>query len=121
MNDRKRSSGEERFWKLAEPLLPQAGVTRSTMMGFPCLRLAGDFFASCDRRTGQLVVKLNEKRATALIDAGRAEPFAPNGRAFREWVSVPERRSRNWSALLDEALRCSAERTRREGSANRGR
>ena len=104
------SSGEERFWKLADPLLTQAGVTRSTMMGFPCLRLAGDFFASCDRRTGHLVIKLNEERATALIEAGRAEPFAPNGRPFREWVSIPERFARRWPGLLDEALRCSAER-----------
>ncbi len=104
------SSGEERFWKLADPLLTQAGVTRSTMMGFPCLRLAGDFFASCDRRTGQLVIKLNEERATALIDSGRAEPFAPSGRPFREWASIPERFARSWPGLLDEALRCSAER-----------
>src|SRR5438105_4548086 len=104
------SSGEERFWKLANPLLTQAGVTRSTMMGFPCLRLAGDFFASCDRGTGHLVIKLNEARATALIEAGRAEPFAPNGRPFREWVSIPERFARSWPTLLDEALRCSAER-----------
>jgi hypothetical protein len=104
------SSGEERFWRLADPLLTQAGVTRSTMMGFPCLRLAGDFFASCDRRTGHLVIKLNEARATALVDAGRAEPFAPNGRPFREWVSIPERFARSWPGLLDDALRCSAER-----------
>ncbi len=104
------SSGEERFWRLADPLLTRAGVSRSTMMGFPCLRLGGDFFASCDRRTGHLVVKLNEERVTALIDAGRAEPFAPNGRAFREWASIPERFARSWPGLLDDALRCSAER-----------
>jgi len=104
------SSGEQRFWKLADPLLTQAGVTRSTMMGFPCLRLAGDFFASCDRRTGHLVIKLNEERASALIDKGRAEPFAPNGRRFREWVSIPERFARSWPGFLHEALRCSAQR-----------
>ncbi len=103
-------NGEERFWRLADPLLTQAEVTRSTMMGFPCLRLAGDFFASCDRRTGHLVIKLNEERATALIDAGRAELFAPNGHPFREWVSIPEHFVRSWPTLLDEALRCSAER-----------
>jgi hypothetical protein len=103
-------SGEERFWNLADPLLAQAGVTRSTMMGFPCLRLAGDFFAGCDRRTGHLVVKLDEERATALIDAGRAEAFAPAGRPFREWVSIPDRFARSWPGFLDEALHCSAER-----------
>lgn len=110
MTERALSRGEERFWKLANPLLDQAGVTRSTMMGFPCLRLDGDFFASCDHRTGQLVIKLNEDRATALIDAGRAEPFAPGGRRFREWVGIPDRFSRSWPARLEEALQCSVER-----------
>ena len=54
------------------------------MMGFPCLRLDGDFFASCDRWSGDLVVKLDESRVAALVDADRALPFAPNGRRFRE-------------------------------------
>jgi hypothetical protein len=101
---------DERFWRLAGPLLDQAGVTRSTMMGYPCLRLDGDFFACCDRRTGNLVVKLTEARATELIEAGKAEPFAPNGRRFREWVSIPARTARRWPALLDEALSASARR-----------
>ena len=52
--------GEARFWALADPLLAQAGVTRSTMMGYPCLRLHGDFFACLDRRDGALVIKLDE-------------------------------------------------------------
>jgi hypothetical protein len=85
------SREQARFWTLARPLLRRAGVTRSTMMGFPCLRLDGDFFASCDHRTGELVVKLDEQRARALVEAGTAEPFAPNGRRFREWVTVPHR------------------------------
>jgi hypothetical protein len=105
-----RSRGDERFWRLADPLLERAGVTRSTMMGYPCLRLDGDFFACCDHPTGHLVVKLDEARVTELVDAGRAEPFAPNGRRFREWVSIPDRFSRTWPTLLDEALRSSAER-----------
>lgn len=37
--------GEARFWHLAEPLLGQPGVTRSTTMGLPCLRWNGAFFA----------------------------------------------------------------------------
>src|SRR4051812_4667671 len=39
MSDRVQEPGEERFWALAAPLLNQPGVTRSTMMGFACLRL----------------------------------------------------------------------------------
>jgi hypothetical protein len=111
MSERERIRGEARFWGLAEPLLQQAGVTRSTMMGFACLRLNGVFFASCDHRTGGLVVKLNEERVTALLDAGQAEPFAPNGRRFREWASVPTRQQRRWAPLLDEALQLAAART----------
>ena len=110
MQARLQARSEQRFWTLAKPLLTQAGVTRSTMMGFPCLRLDGDFFASCDPRSGDLVVKLTEDRATALIDAGRAEPFAPNGRRFREWASISQHRHRSWPTLLEEAMRASIAR-----------
>lgn len=110
MSGQKPTAGEERFWSLAEPLLAEAGVTRSTMMGFPCLRLDGDFFASCDHRSGNLVVKLDEQRVVALVVAGKAEPFAPNGRPFREWASIPVQRHRSWARLLDEALQCAARR-----------
>lgn len=110
LHPRERTRGEERFWSLAEPLLQQAGVTRSTMMGFPCLRLDGEFFASSDRRTGHLVIKLNEQRVSALIDADKGEPFAPNGRRFREWISIPLTQRRSWASLLDEALELAADR-----------
>lgn len=80
------------------------------MMGFPCLRLDGDFFASCDHRSGALVIKLDEPSVSALIDAGEAEPFAPSGRRFREWASIPVTRRRHWEALLDDALGAAAAR-----------
>lgn len=102
--------GEARFWELAQPLLDQAGVTRSTMMGFPCLRLHGDFFATCDRRTGDLVVKLDESQVNRLIDGGNAEAFAPNGRRFREWAAIPYTQHRTWGRHLDAALTAAAER-----------
>lgn len=96
--------GEARFWDLAQPLLGQPGVTRSTMMGLPCLRWNGAFFASCDRRTGDLLVKLAETRVDELVAADRAQPFAPAGRRFRQWAAVPDHRSRSWKRLLDESL-----------------
>jgi hypothetical protein len=95
--------GEERFWELAEPLLVRSGITRSTMMGFPCLRIRGQFFASTDRSTGDLLVKLPEARVDELVAAGRAESFAPAGRRFREWAAIPYVHSRSWKRLLDEA------------------
>lgn len=102
-DDQPSTPGEERFWELAEPYLVRPEVTRSTMMGYPCLRVRGQFFASTERATGDLLVKLPEDRVDELVDAGRAEPFAPAGRRFREWASVPFSRSRSWKRLLDEA------------------
>ncbi len=96
--------GEARFWELSEPLLGRAAVTRSTMMGLPCLRWNGAFFASWDRRTGDLLVKLTEARVDELVASGRANSFAPAGRRFREWAAIPDDRSRNWNGLLGEAL-----------------
>jgi hypothetical protein len=94
---------EHRFWSLAEPLLDLPNVTRSTMMGLPCLRVDGAFFASWDRNTGALLVKLSEARVDELIAKGRAEPFAPAGRRFREWAAIPITHARAWRALVDEA------------------
>ena len=95
---------ETRFWALAEPMLAHAGVTRSTMMGLPCLRIDGQFFGSFDRRTGDLLAKLPAARVDELVDAGRAHPFAPAGRRFREWAAISPTRQRSWPALLEEAL-----------------
>lgn len=94
----------------AGPLLQRAGVTRSTMMGFGCLRLDGDFFATCDHRTGDLVVKFDEARVTAMLDSGAVGPFAPNGRRFPEWASIPFERRRSWAKVLDEALQAAGRR-----------
>ncbi len=101
-------TGEELFWQLAEPLLADPAATRSTMMRLPCLRLDGRFFASLDRRTQALLVKLPADRVTALIAAGHAEPFAPAGRVFREWVALPLPDRRRWRTLLNEARRRAA-------------
>ena len=94
---------ERRFWDLAEPLLAEPGVTRSTMMGLPCLRINGAFFASWDRRTGSLLVKLPEVEVNDLTATGRAESFAPSGRRFREWAAIPTERSRSWRSFMGKA------------------
>jgi hypothetical protein len=95
--------GAELFWELVEPMFADAAIRPSTMMGLPCVRLNGRFFASLDRRTGALLVKLPADRVRRLIDAGYGEPFAPAGRTFREWaaITVPDRR--RWQDFLTEA------------------
>jgi hypothetical protein len=95
---------EDDFWEIAEPLLSRPGVTRSTMMGYPCLRLNGDFFASWDPHHRQLVIKLDRPAVTEMIETGQAEPFAPGGRRFREWAALPAEHRPRWAAAIDYAF-----------------
>jgi len=90
--------------EVTDDLLYDPAVGRSTMMGFPCVRYAGRFFASFDPRNDALVVKLPRERVTELVDSGIGDPFAPNGRVFREWVSLPQPERDVWQRLLAEAL-----------------
>ena len=72
-------------------------------MGFPCLRVDGDFFASADHRTGDLIIKLPVERVQTLIDDGVGQDFAPAGRKFREWVLIADRDADSWKMLISEA------------------
>jgi hypothetical protein len=92
------------FWKAAEDALLDADVEKGTMMGFPCLRLRGTFFASCERATGDLIVKLPAERVRELMATGEAVAFAPNGRTFREWALITGRDAARWRNLIAEAL-----------------
>ena len=96
------SAAEQRYLDLTEPLLGRAGVSRSTMMGLPCMRMDGTFFASFDHRTDDLLTKLPETQVDALVAAGKAHAFAPAGRRFREWAAIPAT-SRSWAKLIDAA------------------
>jgi uncharacterized protein (TIGR02453 family) len=96
-------TGEELFWDLVEPMYADPAVQRSTMMGLPCVRLDGRFFASLDRRTHALLVKLPTTRVGQLIADGVGEPFAPAGRVFREWVAIGKPDRECWQRLLTEA------------------
>lgn len=90
------------FWETAGVLLANPAVSQSTMMGFPCLRVDGDFFASVNPRTGELVVKLSATRVEALIASGVGITFAPNGRRFREWVTILGRDPEQWRTFINE-------------------
>lgn len=101
--DTEASAREELYSRLTESLLDDPAVERSTMMGYPCLRVNGGFFASVERSTGHLIVKLPAARVGELVESGIGIPFAPNGRVFREWVACPFPDEEEWAALLDEA------------------
>ncbi|WP_460715015.1 hypothetical protein [Nocardioides dilutus] len=89
--------------ELTDDLLYDPAVGRATMMGYPCVRLAGKFLASFDDKSRRLVVKLPRERVTELIDHGHGVPFAPAGKVFREWVAIPTVDRHLWATLLDEA------------------
>jgi hypothetical protein len=91
------------FWGLAAPLLSSGEATEGALMGLSCLRVEGEFFTTCDHRTGELIVKLPATRVQELIDLGYGWAFAPAGRVFREWVLVPERDDWRWTELMAEA------------------
>lgn len=93
----------EFFWTIAEPLLAVDGVEKGTMMGYPCLRADGAFFASVHPESGDLIVKLPADRVQTMIDANEGHPFAPAGRRFREWVRIEIRDQERWARLLEES------------------
>jgi hypothetical protein len=101
------SGGDEAralYNELTDDLLYDPAIGRATMMGYPCVRLAGRFVASYDNKAGSLVVKLPRERVTRLIERGEGDPFAPAGRVFREWVSIPTVDPKLWRTLLDDAV-----------------
>ena len=91
------------FWDLAQPMLITGEADKGTMMGFPCLRVQGKFFASLERETNNLIVKLPAERVKAMVSEGTGLSFAPNGRVFREWVMFDKADESQWEALLKDA------------------
>lgn len=97
------SAAQELYEGLALSMLSDPEVTRSTMMGFPCLRIGGQFFACQHRENKHLVVKLPAARVAELVASGHGVAFAPSGRTFREWVELPEADAALWAQVMLEA------------------
>lgn len=94
----------EYFWQIADEFLALAHVSKGKLMGFPCLRINGDFFATAEHKTGDLIVKMDKDRVAELIVSKNTLPFAPAGRVFKEWARIPQRDKRVWTKLLKEAM-----------------
>lgn len=93
------------FWELIEELqMEDPRVEEGTIMGGRCARVAGEFLGLVDFKGSGMVVKLPRDRVQELIDQGVGQPFAPAGKIFKEWLSVPERDRRRWRSLLREGV-----------------
>lgn len=96
---------DELFWRLAAELQrADPRIREGTIMNGRCLRVGEEFLALVDFKGSGLVVKLPRARVTSLIDSDVGRPFAPAGKVFREWVSVPMPDRRVWLALLREGI-----------------
>jgi hypothetical protein len=88
---------------VAEELIASGQAEAGTMMGHPCLRRNGAFFATVGHDADELIVKLSAERVQELIAEGVGEAFAPAGKTFRAWVAIPRSKAEAWPALIREA------------------
>jgi len=105
MKKAQTTSAEDLFWQLATELQEEDDrVHEGTIMNGRCLRVGKEFLALVDYKGSGLVVKLPRHRVVKLIESGVGRPFAPAGRVFAEWLSVPTPNRRRWRELLREGL-----------------
>ena len=99
------NTAEKLFWELAAELQKKdSRIVEGTIMNGRCLRVGKEFLALVDYKGSGLVVKLPKARVEELIASGAGQPFAPAGRVFKEWVSVPKPDRRTWRSLLLEGV-----------------
>lgn len=99
------STGQETWQRLGDELVAaDPAISWSTMMGYPCLRVDGAFFASLDKRSGDLLVKLPADEVSARVTSGAGRSFAPAGKVFREWLALSPGTEDDWRAAMKEAL-----------------
>lgn len=98
-------TADELFWQLAAELHGEdTRIVDGTIMNGKCLRVGKEFLALVDYKGSGLVVKLPKARVAALVESGVGQPFAPAGRVFKEWLSVPKLDRRRWLSLLREGI-----------------
>jgi hypothetical protein len=97
-------SPHELYENLTDDLLYDPAIGRGTIMGHPCVRLAGRFVACLEKNGTGLILKLPGDRVEDLIATGVGVTFAKTGKPMREWVVIPTADRALWQSLLAESV-----------------
>ena len=90
------------FWEVSAVALTHADVAIGTMASRACAARARSLPpATTDPATS--ASSSPRHRVRQLIQSGGGQPFAPAGRAFREWILIADRDPARWTQLIDEA------------------
>lgn len=95
-------AAKDPFQTLHAALRRDTRVTEMEMFGARGFRVRGKVFAIFWK--GDLVLKLPEERAQALVAAKVAKSWDPgHGRQMREWIAFAPRTGGRWLKLVEEA------------------
>src|SRR3954468_14204433 len=101
----RRAAAQTLFDGLSDEFVLKTDVNRALMFGSTGLRRGDKFFAFVGR-AGDLVLKLPEEQAAALVASGEATAVKAGRNPTREWVSVPLGAggdTTRWRELIGEA------------------
>ena len=75
--------------EVADKIIQEKGVEKSTMMKTPCLRYKGDFIAMMFEKEDALIIKVSPERVDELIAEEKGMEFNFTKKRFKEWVLIP--------------------------------
>ena len=110
----RRRSGQQLLDTLAPYFLTLPRVNRGNMFGSNGLRIDTKFFAFIGS-DGELIIKVPEAQAAALVSVEEASPIRIGRNNAREWIGVlhpaDHTRPEQWQGLLSDAYHYAATQT----------
>ena len=99
---------------VADKMVREAGVARSTMMKSPCLRYNGEFIAMMFEKEDALIIKVSPSRVDQLIADGNGMEFNFTKKKFKEWVLIPSEFEDQYEPYIHEALAYAKEKHKKK-------
>ncbi|MFV2058863.1 MAG: hypothetical protein ACC707_20565 [Thiohalomonadales bacterium] len=92
------------YEQVANKIVREEGVERSTMMKTPCLRYKGNFMAMMFDKEDALIIKVSPDRVNEIISEGRGNEFNFTKKRFKEWVLIPLDYEDEYESFIYESL-----------------